>query len=104
MLLELASGLLVMDELGSKDQIAAALDELIQDGTLGVVPLIGGRFLVAQPRLLETELDLARVYDGWRRTRTSPAPRGRRRSAASMLGSTAISAARCRWPSNTTSS
>ena len=60
-LIELANALLVMDVGDSRDRIDAALGELIADGTLACES-IGGHFLVAQPRMLQMEQDLAAVF------------------------------------------
>lgn len=60
-LIDLANALLVMGVADSRDRIDHALDAAIKDGTLACVSL-GGRFLVAQPRILEQEQDLAEVF------------------------------------------
>ncbi len=60
-LIGLANGLLAMDTPDSRERIEQALDGLIQDGTLAC-PSIGGRFLVAQPRMHQMERDLADVF------------------------------------------
>ncbi len=65
-LIELANALLVMDVGDSRERIEQALDGLIGDGTL-TSPSIGGRFLVAQPRMHEMERDLADVFTARRR-------------------------------------
>jgi exodeoxyribonuclease V alpha subunit len=60
-LIELANTLLVMDVADSRARIECALDGLIKERLLGCISL-GGRFLVAQPRILEQEQDLAKVF------------------------------------------
>jgi len=60
-LIELANTLLVIDVSDSRDRIEQALDAVIAAGTLACISL-GGRFLVAQPHLLEQEQDLADVF------------------------------------------
>jgi exodeoxyribonuclease V alpha subunit len=60
-LIELANSLLVMDVEDSRERIERALDGLIDDGTLVCVSL-GGRFLVAQPRIHQMERELAAVF------------------------------------------
>ena len=60
-LVELANELLAMDVLDSRERIEEALDTLIDEGALAC-PSIGGRFLVALPRIHEAECDLARVF------------------------------------------
>ncbi|MBI5546942.1 MAG: AAA family ATPase, partial [Deltaproteobacteria bacterium] len=60
-LIELANGLLVMDVADSRAQIEQALDELIRAGDLACASL-GGRFLVAQPRIHQMESDLAATF------------------------------------------
>ena len=54
-----ANALLVLDTLDSRARIEAALDELLAAKKLACVS-IGGRFLVARPRLHEMETDLAK--------------------------------------------
>jgi exodeoxyribonuclease V alpha subunit len=60
-LIDLANALLVMDVADSRDRIEEALNAVITDGTLACISL-GGRFLVAQPQILEQERDLAGVF------------------------------------------
>ena len=60
-LIELANVLLVMDVPDSRQRIEHELDAVIATGTLACVS-IGGRFLVAQPQILEKEQDLAEVF------------------------------------------
>lgn len=60
-LIELANVLLVMDVGDSRARIEQAIDALISDRTLACISL-GGRFLVAQPHILEQEQDLAEVF------------------------------------------
>jgi exodeoxyribonuclease V alpha subunit len=60
-LLELANTLLVMDIADSRNRIEQALDAIIADETLACIS-IGGRFLVAQPQILQQEQDLASVF------------------------------------------
>ncbi|HYM97874.1 MAG TPA: AAA family ATPase, partial [Candidatus Sulfotelmatobacter sp.] len=65
-LIELANALLVMDVADSRERIEETLDALIADGTLACASL-GGRFLVAQPRIHQMEHDLAGVFTDRRR-------------------------------------
>ena len=65
-LIEMANLLLVMDVHDSRRRIEETLDALIVDGTLACVSL-GGRFLVAQPRIHQMECELAQVFTGRRR-------------------------------------
>jgi exodeoxyribonuclease V alpha subunit len=65
-LIELANDLLIMDVADSREQIERALDELVRDESLACVSL-GGRFLVAQPRIHEMECELAAVFTKERR-------------------------------------
>jgi len=65
-LIELANALLVMDVDDSRERIEETLDALIADGTLACASL-GGRFLVAQPRIHQMEHDLAQVFTDRRR-------------------------------------
>ena len=65
-LIEMANLLLVMDVHDSRRRIEETLDALIVDGTLACVSL-GGRFLVAQPRIHQMECELAQVFTGQRR-------------------------------------
>jgi len=60
-LIDLANALLVMDVGDSRDRIDTELGRIIADKTLVCVS-IGGHFLVAQPRMLEMEQDLAAVF------------------------------------------
>ena len=60
-LIDLANALLVMDVADSRDRIECELDALIAAGTLACVS-VGGRFLVAQPHILEMERNLAEVF------------------------------------------
>jgi exodeoxyribonuclease V alpha subunit len=60
-LIELANALLVMDVADSRGRIEVALDAVIADRTLACIS-VAGRFLVAQPHLLEMEQDLAEVF------------------------------------------
>ena len=65
-LVELANALLAMDVPDSRERIEQELDALIDEGALAC-PSIGGRFLVAQPKIHEMECDLARVFTARRR-------------------------------------
>lgn len=65
-LIEVANLLLVMDVADSRARIEETLDGLIADGTLACVSL-GGRFLVAQPRIHQMECELAQLFTGRRR-------------------------------------
>ncbi|HEX7840095.1 MAG TPA: AAA family ATPase [Kofleriaceae bacterium] len=60
-LIELANALLVMDVADSRARIEQALEVLLADRMLACISL-GGRFLVAQPQILEQEQDLAEVF------------------------------------------
>lgn len=60
-LIEFANALLVMDVADSRARIEQALDALLADRALACISL-GGRFLVAQPHILEQEQDLAEVF------------------------------------------
>jgi exodeoxyribonuclease V alpha subunit len=60
-LIELANTLLVMDVADSRARIETALDALLADRTLACISL-GGRFLIAQPQILEQEQDLAEIF------------------------------------------
>ena len=55
--------LLVMDTLDSREQVAAALDRLIEEDRLACASL-GGRFLVALPRMRAMEEHLAELFRG----------------------------------------
>jgi exodeoxyribonuclease V alpha subunit len=66
-LIELANTLLVMDVADSRARIEAALDALLADRTLACISL-GGRFLVAQPHILEQEQDVGRSRRHWSTT------------------------------------
>ncbi len=65
-LIELANALLVMDVGDSRERIEQELDALVAEGTLACVSL-GGRFLVAQPKMHQMEQDLAEVFSRKRR-------------------------------------
>ncbi|MCE9635619.1 MAG: AAA family ATPase [Planctomycetes bacterium] len=68
-LVEAANDLLVLDTLDSRTRIEAALEELLSKNRLACVS-IGGRFLVARPRLYAMERDLA----AWVALGSSPNP------------------------------
>jgi exodeoxyribonuclease V alpha subunit len=68
-LIEASNALLVLDTLDSRARIEKALEELLAKKRLACVS-IGGRFLIARPRLYEMERDLA----GWVAKGASPNP------------------------------